>query len=132
MAQFTRVNGDFLPVAVYDNGTGNAYVNSGNVNAVTSAATVQPQGPALTFFTAAGNGSTLTTYTTAVFAAVEQLNTVMIYEANTAPTDDTIAFAVYPVGANTTAIGTAITAALDQQGAANNAVSITTVATFTN
>ena len=132
MAGFTRTNGDFLPVAVYDNTTGNAYTNSGNINAVSSANTVQPQGPALTFFTIAGNGSTLTTYTTAVFAAVEQFGTVMIYEANTAPTDDTIALAIYPVGVNTAAISANITLALDNQGAANNAVSLTSTATFTN
>ncbi len=41
MAQFTRVNGDYLPLINYD---APDYTNSG-VNAVTSGATVQPQGP---------------------------------------------------------------------------------------
>ena len=132
MAGFTRVNGDFNPVAVYDNGTGNAYTNSGNINGVTSAVTVQPQGPALTFFTAAGNGTTLTVNTSYVMNAVMQFGTVMLYEANTSPTDDTIAFAIYPVGSNTTAIGANITLALDAAGASNNTVTITTNATFTN
>ena len=45
MAQFTRTNGDYLPVINYDSP---AYTNSG-VNAVTSAATVQPQGPKLDY-----------------------------------------------------------------------------------
>ena len=132
MAGFTRVNGDFNPVAVYDAGTGNAYTNSGNINSITSVATVQPQGPQLVFFTAAGNGTTLTAYSNAVFSAVEQLATVMIYEANTAPTDDTIAFAVYPAGVSTSAIGANITLALDAAGASNNAVTITSTALFTN
>ena len=104
MAGFTRTNGDFLPVAVVDNATiganggiiGNGYVNPGNINAVSTANTVQPAGPTLVFFTLAGNAATLDTYTTAVFQAVEQFGTVMMYEANTAPTDDTIAFALYP------------------------------------
>jgi hypothetical protein len=133
MAGFTRTNGDLLPVAVYDASTGNAYTNSGNVNAVSTGNTVQPQGPQLQFFTAAGNAATLVTYTANVFAAVQQLSTVMIFEANTSPTDNTIAFALYPAAGYTTAtLDTAITAALDASGAANNAVTVTGTATFTN
>lgn len=132
MTQFTRTNGDFLPVAVYDAATGNAYVNSGNINAVSTANTVQPQGPQLQFFTLAGNAGTLGTYSTNVFAAIEQLSTVMIYEY-TDTTDDTIAVALYPAAAwTTTTLDAAVTAALDTSGAANNAVTVTATATFTN
>lgn len=132
MAGFTRTNGDFLPVAVYDASTGNAYTNSGNVNAVSSANTVQPQGPQLQFFTLEGNADILTTYTTNVFAAIEQLATIMIYEV-TDTTDNTIAIATYPAAAWTTAtLDTAVTAALTQSGASNNAVTVTATATFTN
>ena len=139
MAGFTRTNGDFLPVAIFDAATiganggviGNGYTNSGNINAVSTANTVQPQGPQLQFFTAAGNAATLITYTSNVFAAVEQLSTVMIYEANTSPTDNTIAFALYPAGAYTaTSLDTAITAALDASVSSNNAVAIKSIDTF--
>ena len=133
MAQFTRVNGDFQPVAVYDNGTGNAYTNSGNTAAITSATTVQPQGPALQFFTVAGNAATLVTYDNAVFQTVEQLATVMIYEANTSPTDNTIAFATYPVGAWTaTTLQNALANGLANAGASNSTTTVTLTATFTN
>lgn len=141
MAGFTRTNGDFLPVAIFDAATiganggviGNGYTNSGNINAVSSANTVQPQGPQLQFFTANANAGTLVTYTTNVFASIEQLSTVMIYEANTSTTDNTIALALYPAGAwTTTTLDAAITAALDASGASNNAVTVTALATFTN
>ena len=79
MAGFTRVNGDFLPVAVYDDDTGNAYTNSANVNAMTSGVPVQPQGPALEFFTITGNGSQIADYATAVFQSIEQLATIGVY-----------------------------------------------------
>jgi hypothetical protein len=132
MAGFTRTNGDLLPVAVYDAATGNAYTNSGNVNAVSSANTVQPQGPQLQFFTIECNGATAGTYSSTIMNAVEQLATVMIYEY-TDTTDDTIAIATYPAAAWTTAtLDTAITAALTQAGAGNNATSVTATATFTN
>ena len=140
MAGFTRTNGDFLPVAVVDNATiganggiiGNGYVNPGNINAVSTANTVQPAGPTLVFFTLAGNAATLDTYTPAVFQAVEQFGTVMMYEANTAPTDDTIAFAMYPIGLDTANIAANVTLALDVAGAANNTVTLTNTALFTN
>jgi hypothetical protein len=122
MAQFTKVNGDFLPLINYDSP---AYTNSG-VNALTSAATVQPQGPKLDFFTITGNGSQIADNIATVFQTVEQLATMHIYEYTDA-TDDTLAIAIYPVGAWTTAtLDTALTAAW---GSAN--VSVAASATFT-
>ena len=140
MAGFTRTNGDFLPVAIFDAATiganggviGNGYTNSGNINAVSTANTVQPQGPQLQFFTIECNAAIVGTYSTAVFQAIEQLSTVMIYEfANT--TDDTLSVALYPAGAwSTTTLDTAITASLTAAGASNNATAVTATATFTN
>ena len=123
MAQFTKVNGDFLPLINFDSP---AYTNSG-VNALTSAATVQPQGPKLDFFTITGNGSQVADNIATVFQSIEQLATMHIYEYTDA-TDDTLAIAIYPVGAWTTAtLDTALTAAW---GSAN--VSVAASATFTN
>jgi hypothetical protein len=123
MAQFTRVNGDFLPLINYDSP---AYTNSG-VNALTSAATVQPQGPKLDFFTITGNGSQIADNIATVFQTVEQLATMHIYEYTNA-TDDTLAIAIYPVGAWTTAsLDTALTAAWTSAN-----VSVAASATFTN
>jgi hypothetical protein len=98
MAQFTRVNGDFKQVLWLD---APAYTNTG-VNAVTSAVTVQPQGPKLDFFTLTGNGSQIADNIQAVFQTVEQLATIHIYEYTNA-TDDTLAIAVYPTGGWTVA-----------------------------
>ena len=122
MAQFTRTNGDFLPLVNYDSFS---YTNSG-VNAITSAATVQPAGPKLDFFTItfASTGTTGTQIQN-TFQAIEQLATVMMYEFTTA-SDDTLAIAIYPVGAWTTGtLDTAVTAA------AAEAVTVAASATFT-
>ena len=98
MAQFTRVNGDYKQVLWLD---APAYTNTG-VNAITSDATVQPQGPKLDFFTLTGNGSQIADNIQAVFQTVEQLATIHIYEYTNA-TDDTLAIAVYPTGGWTVA-----------------------------
>lgn len=124
MAQFTRVNGDFQPVLHID---APAYTNQGSTSAVVSAATVQPQGPKLEFFTVTGNGSQLADNINAVFQTVEQLATVHIYEYTNA-TDDTIALALYPVGAWT---DVTLDAALSNAWTSAN-VSVATTATFTN
>ena len=124
MAQFTRVNGDFQPVSWID---APSYTNAGSTSAVVSAATVQPQGPKLDFFTATGNGSQLADNINAFFQTVEQLATVHIYEYTNA-TDDTIAFAVYPTGAWTT---TSLDNALANAWTSAN-VTTTASATFTN
>ncbi len=121
MAQFTRVNGDYLPLINYDTP---AYTNSG-VNAVTSAATVQPQGPKLDFFTITKDTGAFTTANiNTIVQTVQQLATIYIYEYTDA-SDDTFAMAVYPVGAWTaTSIDTAVTAA-------GVAVTVAASATFT-
>ena len=128
MAQFTKTNGDLLPVINYDSP---AYTNSG-ANAVTSAATVQPQGPKLDFFTvtAASSGAFTGTQVSLIIQATQQLATVYIYEFTTAG-PDTLAMAVYPVGAwTTTTLNAAVIAGLTAGGAANTTVT-TATATFT-
>jgi hypothetical protein len=97
MAQFTRVNGDLKPLINYDSF---AYTNTG-VNAVTSAATVQPQGPKLDFFTYTAAGALTTTEIAQGVQTIQQLATIYLYEYTDA-SSDTLAFAVYPVGAWTT------------------------------
>ena len=128
MSQFTKVNGDYLPLINYDSP---AYTNSG-LNAVTSAATVQPQGPKLDFFTvtAASTGALTGTQVNLIVQSAQQLATVYLYEFTTAG-PDTLAIAVYPVGAWTTAtLQTAVRAGLTAGGAAN-AVVVSASATFT-
>ena len=129
MSQVTRVNGDFKPVLNFDS---REYTNTG-VNAVTSAATVQPQGPKLEFFTVTFTGSSTTgAQVLATINTIQQLSTVYMYEFTT-DTNDTLAVAVYPVGAwgDVTATGAGT---LDQAitDAAGEAVSIAASATFTN
>jgi hypothetical protein len=126
MAQFTRVNGDLKPVTWLDSPS---YTNTG-VNTATSAATVQPQGPKLDFFTATANGALTTTQLAAGIQAIQQLATIYIYEY-TDTSNDTLAFAVYPTGAWTTA--TLVTALEADPGPAwANAVTVAASATFTN
>jgi len=117
MAFTTRTHGDFQPVMNYDA----AGYTVGSVNAVTSALTVQPQGPKLDFFTItlaslATDGTVLLN----CINAIQQLATIYMYEVTDAGTD-TIAIAVYPTGAWTTA-------ALDTATGGSTAAS----ATFTN
>ena len=128
MAQFTKTNGDLLPVINFDSP---AYTNSG-ANAVSSAATVQPQGPKLDYFTVTASGSSALTGTqvSLIIQATQQLATVYIYEFTTAG-PDTLAMAVYPVAAWTTStLNAAVIAALTAGGAANTTVT-TATATFT-
>jgi hypothetical protein len=128
MAQFTKTNGDLLPLINYDSFS---YTNSG-ANAVTSAATVQPQGPKLDFFTvtAASSGAFSGTQVSLIIQATQQLATVYLYEFTTAG-PDTLAMAVYPVAAwTTTTLNAAVIAALTAGGVANTTVT-TATATFT-
>ena len=128
MAQFTKTNGDLLPIINYDSP---AYTNSG-ANAVTSAATVQPQGPKLDFFTVTASGSSALTGTQVnlIIQATQQLATVYLYEFTTAG-PDRLAMAVYPAGAwTTTTLNAAVIAGLTAGGAANTTVT-TATATFT-
>jgi hypothetical protein len=130
MAQFTRVNGDFKPVLHLDAA---AYTNTG-VNAITSAATVQPQGPKLEYLTVAFTGTGTTgAQILAAINTIQQLATIYIYEFTTvAEGNDTLAVAMYPIGAwgdvTTDAVG--LDAALT--AACGEAVVITATATFTN
>jgi hypothetical protein len=136
MAQFTKTNGDYLPVLRLDAA---AYTNSG-LNAVTSGASVQPQGPKLDFFTitAASTGAFSGAQVNTMVQTVQQLATVYIYEFTTAG-PDTVAFAVYPtgswavdnsLGANANVVA-AIRAALTAAGTANTVTGSATAA-FTN
>jgi len=122
MAQFTRVNGDLKPVFHLDQPD---YTNTG-VNAVSSALTVQPQGPKLDFFTITAAAALTGTEVNTIMQTVQQLATVMIYEYTDAAAD-TIALALYPTGAYTAAtLKTAVDAV------APAAVTVAASATFTN
>ena len=136
MAQFTKTNGDYLPVLRLDAAS---YTNSG-LNAVQSGATVQPQGPKLDFFTisAASTGAFTGAQVNVMVQTVQQLATVYIYEFTTAG-PDTVAFAVYPtgswavndsLGANSNVVA-AIRTALTAAGVANAVVGSASAA-FTN
>jgi len=134
MAQFTKVNGDFLPVLHLDSP---AYQNAG-LNALSSAATVQPQGPKLDFFTLTASGSSALSgaQVNVIVQTVQQLATVYIYEFTTAG-PDTIAFAVYPTGAWSVdgSVGANVVAAVRTaltNASLANAVTGTATATFTN
>lgn len=122
MAEVTRVNGDFKPVLNVD---AREYVNSG-VNAVVSAATVQPQGPKLDFFTVTAAGALTGANVKTIIDTIQQLATVYIYEYTDAA-NDTLAVAVYPTGAFTA--NTLQAAVVDAGFAAATAAG---VATFTN
>ena len=123
MAQFTKVNGTTQPVFAIDVGNGSI---AGTAN-VAANGSVQMAGPKLDFFTATANGALTTTQVAAGVQAIQQLATIHIYEYTDAA-NDTLAFAVYPTGAWTTA---GLVAALEDAGWAN-AVTVAASATFTN
>lgn len=125
MAYTNRVHGDYQPVANYDAPD----YTVGAVNAVTSEATVQPQGPKLDFFTVTANGAISTTEFNAGIQAIQQLATVYMYEYSN-DTNDSIALAVYPTGAWTTG---ALVTALEADPGPNWAAGVTATAeaTFT-
>lgn len=123
MAQFTKVSGDFKQVMNYDAPS----YTVGALNAITSAVTVQPQGPKLDFFTITGNGTQVLDNIATVFNTVQQLATVHIYEYTNAA-DDTLAIAVYPTGGwTTTTLGNELANAWTSAN-----VAVTSTATFTN
>ena len=125
MAQFTKANGDLLPLINYDSFS---YTNSG-ANAVTSAATVQPQGPKLDFFTVTATGALTGTQVNLIIQAVQQLATVYMYEYGN-DTNDTVALAVYPTGAWTSStLDTACSNALSTAGVPNS-LSVSNFAAF--
>jgi hypothetical protein len=123
MAQFTRTHGDFKPVLWLDQPD----YTTGAVNAVSSALTVQPQGPKLDFFTIElADVAANTTIALQTIQCVQQLATIHIYEF-TDTTTDTLALAVYPTGAwNTTSLAAAVDAAT------GGTSTVTAEATFTN
>ena len=129
MAQFTKVNGDFQQVLWLD---APEYTNSG-LNAVNSGATVQPQGPKLDFGTVTFTGAASPSGADIAIAiqTIQQLATVYLYEyTEVGDNTDTLALAVYPVGAwdftNAGSLDVALTAALGY------AVTTAKTATFTN
>ena len=126
MAQFTKTNGDLLPVINYDSP---AYTNSG-ANAVSANVTVQPQGPKLDFFTVTATGALTGTQVNLIIQATQQLATVYLYEY-TDDTNDAIAMAVYPVGAWTTTTLDAAVEAVLTAASLSNSVTTTATATFT-
>lgn len=131
MAQFTRVHGDFQPVMNYDAPD----YTVGSVNAITSAATVQPQGPKLAFgtitFTGAATPSGADLAKT--FQIIQQLATVYMYEfTEVGDNSDTLAVAIYPVGAWDFTNGGDLDAALTAATGLNYAVTTAATATFTN
>lgn len=131
MAQFTRTNGDFLPLINYDSP---AYTNSG-VNAITSGATVQPAGPKLAFGTITFTGATTPTGSDLqkTFQIIEQKATIMMYEfTEVGDNSDTLAVAIYPVGAWDFTNGGDLDVALTASTGLNYAVTTAASATFTN
>ena len=129
MAQFTKTHGDFQPVLHLDAPD----YTVGALNAVTSGATVQPQGPKLDFGTITFTGvATPSGADLAVaFQTIQQLATVYIYEyTEVGDNTDKLAVAVYPTGAwdftNGSTLDAALTAALGY------AVTTAATATFTN
>lgn len=127
MAQFTRVNGDLKPVFWLDQPE---YTNSG-ANAVSTGLTVQPQGPKLDFFTATANGALTANQVAFAVQKIQQLATIHLYEYTDA-SNDTLAFAVYPTGAWTTADLVVALETGPVGSAWANAVTVTASATFTN
>jgi hypothetical protein len=128
MAYTDRVHGDLKPIANFDTP---AYT-VGSVNAVTSAATVQPQGPKLDFATITFDGHATGASVNAAITALTQLATVHLYEFTTGGSNDTLAVAFYPIGAwgdvTLTGAGTLDQAVTDAVG---SAVTVAASATFT-
>lgn len=122
MAIQTKTHGDYQPVMNYD---AREY-SVGALNAVTSAVTVQPQGPKLDFFTVTATGALTTAQVNTVVQTLQQLAVVYLYEYKD-DTNDTLAVAVYPTAAWTT---TAIDAAIAAAGISGTTTTAT--ATFTN
>lgn len=129
MAGFPRANGDLKGVAVYDAAE---YVNTG-VNTITSGATVQPQGPKLAFGTITFTGTETPTgaHLQTAMDTIAQLATIHMYEfTEVGDNSDTLAVAVYPVGAWDFTDGGSLDAALT--AALGYVVATSASATFTN
>lgn len=128
MAEVTRAHGDFKPQMNFD---AESYT-VGSINAVTSAATVQPQGPKLDFGTITFTGATTPSGADIKIAidTIQQLATVYLYEyTEVGDNTDTLAVAVYPAGAWGFANGGSLDSALTT--ALGYAVTTAASATFT-
>ena len=126
MAQFPRVNGDYLPVL---NNSSGSYVNSG-ANAVQSNVSVQPAGPFLAFYTVTAAGPLTGTQVGVALQATAQLATIHVYEYYNAA-NDSLAMAIYPINAwNVTDLQANIRAALTAANVSNT-VTVTAQALFT-
>jgi hypothetical protein len=111
MAYNPRTHGDLLPVANFDKPD----YTVGAINAVSSAVTVQPQGPKLDFATITkGSGSWTATQVKTIIDTIQTKAVVYIYEY-TSGSPDTLAVAYYPTGAwdasNSGELDAAVTAA---------------------
>jgi hypothetical protein len=136
MAQITRVNGDFQPVVVMDQGVNASSPGAGystGINTVTSGVTVNVAGPKLDFgtITFTGNATVSGTELNAAILTIQQKATIAMYEFTTNSSNTaTLALATFPTGAwnyaNTEDLDVAITAAVGY------AVTTAASATFTN
>jgi hypothetical protein len=128
MSSQTKYHGDLNPLANFDQRS----YTVGSLNAVTSAATVQPQGPKLDFATITFTGHATGASVNAAITALTQLATVYLYEFTTGGTNDTLAVAFYPTAAwgdvTATGAGTLDQAVTDAVG---SAVSVAASVTFT-
>ena len=129
MATVTRTSGDFKPVMNQDT----ASYTFTAINAVTSGASVNVQGPKLDFGTVTFTGIATPTNADILTAmeTIQQKATVAIYEfTEVGGTTDTLGLAIYPTGAwdftNGGDLDVALTAALGY------AVTTAATATFTN
>ena len=129
MATVTRTSGDFKPVMNQDT----ASYTFTAINAVTSGASVNVQGPKLDFGTVTFTGIATPTNADILIAmeTIQQKATVAIYEfTEVGGTTDTLGLAIYPTGAwdftNGGDLDVALTAALGY------AVTTAATATFTN
>lgn len=132
MASVTKVAGDFKPVLNLDSGS----YTRGDLNAVTSGATVNAAGPKLDFATITFTGTGTTgAQIKAAFDAIQQRAVIAMYEWTTVGGgNDTLAVAFFA----TEAWGTDVTATgagtLDQAvtDAVGESVTVAASATFTN
>ena len=102
----TQTNGTYQPVSNMDTNTAASSPGAGwptPLNSATSAVTVNLAGPKLDFFTITlANLATSGTVLNATMLAIQTKATIAIYEVTDTGTD-TLAIAVYPTGAWTTA-----------------------------
>ena len=101
----TATNGTYQPVSNMDSGTVASSPGAGfptPLNSATSAVTVNLAGPKLDFFTITLASVATPSVLNATMLAIQTKATIAIYEVTDTGTD-TLAIAVYPTGAWTTA-----------------------------